>query len=429
MSNPSSSSSYSGLSQRGHRVANIPKPPFSAILQASMDKLYDPVTRPDGIVNISVAENKLVSDLVLSKLQEVGPCLTASGLAYNPNQGSQRLRKAIANHLSKRVAKCPIDADKLMLTTGATSTLWLLTSMLTDVGEGVMVPAPFYHAYERDFTALLDSKLVVVPAGPDGSSCLDVNHLSRAKEEAAKGGVKSRAIVITNPSNPTGEVVSINEVLKVIEWASKEGLDVLVNEVYASTAHADSGFTSVLEAYRGQLPPHVHFIWSLSKDFGMNGLRCGCFYSCCPSVLQAAIPFGVFLQVAGTVQAQISSVLEDEAWVDYFLEESRRMIIESHKLTVDTLRSIGADVKMPKGSLFVWVNLGAWAKTAGSEMNLFKYLVEEGILICPGQSSKAATEGWYRLCPPATPKDHLVVGLKRLEVALKKLSKSKEAKL
>jgi len=314
-----------------------------------------------------------------------------------------------------------LDPGRLVLTSGAGSALWVLAGMLAEPGQGILVPTPYYYAYDRDFTALLDNRLVLLD-GCSGMDPLAPQALSAAKEAAAAKGTECRLLVITNPNNPTGEVVSAERLRAAIDWAESQGVDVIVNELYACSVRPGS-FDSILTLYKDasgtcKLPPHVHFVWGLSKDFAVNGLRCGCLYSGSQEVTEASSKFAYFIQVGGTVQQQLAACLEDDSWVDEFLLESRRRVREAADATCQALASVGAPFEPPAGALFVWADLRAWAAAAGGEAALFErlaYLPGGGVLACPG-SAFHAPEGWFRFCVSASP--HLTVGLERLVAGL-----------
>lgn len=414
------------LSSRGARVLAAPKPAFSTVYYENLKKLYDPVARPAGVLNLAVAENKLAAPLIMRRIQEAGSGASAESLAYNPYAGSDRLRSAVARVASKHVARRLLDPDRLILTNGAGSALWLLASVLLDPGQGVLVPVPYYYAYDRDMCALTECRLVPVDA--THGDPLSPESLSLTARSAAAEGTACRLLLITNPSNPTGEVLSIGRLRAAIEWAATQGIEVIVNELYACSARPGF-FDSVLSIYsdrngRCDLPGHVHFVWGLSKDFAVNGLRCGCIYSGSQEVFQASSKFAYFFQVGGTVQAQLAECLEDDAWVDDFLVESRRLVGEATEATMRTLRRVGAPFAPPAGGLFVWADLRRWAVAAGGELALFEHLAKlpgGGVLLCPGGAFRAC-EGWFRICVTAAPAGHLEAGLARLEAGLRSLA-------
>jgi len=413
-----------GLSARAARLVALPKPSFTSIYYASLDKLYDPVSRPAGIVNLGVAENRLSAPLVKDRLDSANSGVSFDSLAYNPYTGSERLRVAMARVASRHIARCSIDHKRLILTSGAGSSLWILAASLAEPGQGILVPTPYYYAYDRDFGALTDCQVVPFNTNDRGDP-LNPEALSTAVHSASSSGIKCRLLVVTNPSNPTGEVVPACKLQATIDWAGRNGIDVIVNELYACSARS-STFQSVLSMYSDpsgvcNLPPHVHFVWGLSKDFAVNGLRVGCLYSGSDLLTEAASKFAYFVQIGGTVQAQLSECLEDDDWVDDFLAESRRRVGQAVAATEAALQSIGAPTRPSDGALFVWADLGEWATAAGGELRLFEHLAAlpgGGVLICPGSSFQAPTEGWFRICATAAPGDHLSVGLKRLIAGL-----------
>jgi len=393
------------------KLVALPKPSFSATYYKSLGHFFEPSVRPDGIVNLAVAENRLAAPLLLQRLQRAGSGAVLESLAYNPYAGNGRMRAAMARVISRHIAIRAVNPNGLVLTSGAGSALWLLVALLADAGQGVLVPTPYYYAYDRDFTALSGCRVVPVIAE---------DPLAPKALSSAAAGEHCRVLVVTSPNNPTGEVISEQRLHAAIEWAGSSGVDVVVNELYACSA---PGFRSVLQLFADGLPPHVHFVWGLSKDFAANGLRCGCVYSGSDKVTEAMSSFAYFFQVGGTVQQQLAECLEDEQWVDWFLEESRQLLAGAVEATADALRSVGAPFRVPGGALFVWANLGTWASKVGGEEALFEHLLGlpgGGVLLCPGRAFRAP-EGWFRICVTAAPEGHLSVGLDRLAAGLRSL--------
>lgn len=406
----------------------MPKPAFTKAYYANLGKLYEPSVRPTGVVNLAVAENKLAAPLMMQRLQTAGDGISAESLAYNPYVGSERLRRAVARVVSRHIAQsCNVEAEQVLLTNGAGSALWLLSALIANPGQSILVPSPYYYAYDRDLCGLNGSQLVIVEDS-EGRDPLSHEALTEAARGAAAAGTPCRLLVITNPSNPTGEVLSAERLLNAIEWAEAHGVDVIVNELYACSV-LQGDFISVLRLYSGpsgecRLPKNVHFVWGLSKDFAANGLRCACIYSGSAEVVDAASTFCYFFQVGGPVQVQLSECLEDDDWVDGFLSQSREMVRKSVEVTEGVLQRLEVPYLAPQGALFVWADLQKWIVRAGGELELFKHLSsldKGGVLLCPGSSFRASA-GWFRICVTAAPKGHLAVGLDRLERGLSQLA-------
>ena len=87
--------------------------------------------------------------------------------------------------------------------------------------------------------------------------------------------------MVTNPHNPLGIIYSREVMLKIVAWARKKNLHTIADEIHALATHQKygHGFESIIKVLRNQMESDVHFVWSLSKDFGASGLRVGIVYT------------------------------------------------------------------------------------------------------------------------------------------------------
>jgi len=194
------------LSSRGVGLLALPKPEFTTLYYASLNNLYDAASNPTGLVNFAVAANQLARPMLEKQLRAVGSGASPTSLAYNPYSGSDRFRKAIARVISRHIARCSMNPNHLLLSSGAGSSLWLLAAVLADNADGIVVPAPYYYAYDRDLVALTGCRLIV-SHGEEGGDPLEPSALTAVVDKAAKEGTRCRVLVVTTPNNPTGEVV------------------------------------------------------------------------------------------------------------------------------------------------------------------------------------------------------------------------------
>eukprot|EP01062_Namystynia_karyoxenos_P060402 TRINITY_DN51971_c0_g1_i1.p1 TRINITY_DN51971_c0_g1~~TRINITY_DN51971_c0_g1_i1.p1 ORF type:complete len:449 (+),score=136.80 TRINITY_DN51971_c0_g1_i1:85-1347(+) len=410
-----------GLSPRGARLLAFPRPSFAQAHYDSIGKSYDPASRPAGVVNLSLAENRISAELVAERLTKAGPCASMDSMLYNPYPGCDALRRSLARVVSRHMAMREVDPSRLVVTNGAGSALLLLATMLADAGDAALLPTPYYYAYDRDFGALAGVAVVrVKDGGAEGQ--LQPAALTAAAERAEAGGTPCRLLVLTSPDNPSGGILSPAELQGAVDWAAARGVHVIVNELYGCTVR-DPTFRSVLRVYSGGLPPHVHFVWGLSKDFAASGLRCGCLYSDNKAVVDSATKYSYFYQMGGTVQRQLADALGDDAWVDGYLAESRRRIAAAVSDVEHALDAAGIQYAPSKGALFVYISLAPWVEAAGGEVQLFDHLRSQpggGVLLCPGNSFGGAP-GSFRICVTAAPPDHLREGMRRLVAGLRTL--------
>lgn len=356
---------------------------------------------PGGYVNLGTADNRLVWDLLAPRLTLPPRRVDVHyGLLY----GTPELRTAIATVLAP--VWPGVDPEDLVVVSGATAALDILATALCDPGEVIMVPAPYYAAFDTDLTARSGARLLPVSMSQDNGFALDPVLVDRALTEARRAGVPVRALAVTSPSNPVGHVHSAAVLRDLATVAGAHSVDVIADEIYAySTFGAD--FTSMVGERR------LHGIWGLAKDFGLSGLKIGVVHTKDPEVRAAARALAYFAPVSTHTQALVANLLSDNAWVAEFLAESRRRLHESATRTMALLTAGGIGYVEPAGGFSLWVDLRPHLTDAG-EHALWQRILRSGrVNILPGGVFAAPEPGWFRLCH-ATDADAVASGITRL---------------
>ncbi len=388
------------------RAAKLLAADTPAIAAAHFEVEADPYgpDNPGGYVNLGTADNRLVWDLLAPRLDiRVRQSDVHYGLLY----GTPELRAAIAGLLA------PVwpgfGPEDLVVVSGATAALDVVASTLCDPGEAIMVPAPYYAAFDTDLTARSGARLLPVPMSPDNGFVLDPAVLDRALTEAGREGVAVRALTVTSPANPVGHVHSAAVLTDLASVASAHSVDVIADEIYAhSTFGAE--FTSMA----GE--PGVHGIWGLAKDFGLSGLKVGVLRTKDPEVLAAARALAYFAPVSTHTQALVTNLLSDADWVAEFLAESRRRLHESATTTMKLLTAGGISYVEPAGGFSLWIDLRP--HLTDGEHALWQRILRTGrVNILPGGVFGAPEPGWFRLCH-ATNADAVATGIARLTEVL-----------
>jgi aspartate/methionine/tyrosine aminotransferase len=168
----------------------------------------------------------------------------------------------------------------IVLAAGGCFALDALVQQLCDPGDGVLIATPYWSGL--DISLSVQNEVVVIPvnvplARSTKAEC--ISHYRKALREAeAQRPVK--ALLLCNPTNPTGECYSSDTMRLIIEFCAIEELHLISDEVYALSVHGgDKGvsledphsFTSLLSIESSY--ENMHVIYSLSKDFGCSGIR------------------------------------------------------------------------------------------------------------------------------------------------------------
>lgn len=199
-------SSENGLSQRVQENL-LPSPLFEGIVRA-LTNAYEPVSNPEGIISLGIAENTpMYSDLAsfLDENLKITPNLLGYG-AVNP--GPPGLMDSLLQFYNSEpwnpVVK--VEKEQVYFTAGCTSLLDQMFWCLCDQGEGVLIGRPLYGGFANDLKARGKCKLLDVSLkGVDAYSKEAVKKYEDKILEAGKAGCKARVLVLCTPHNPLGQ--------------------------------------------------------------------------------------------------------------------------------------------------------------------------------------------------------------------------------
>jgi len=193
-----------------------------------------------------------------------------SVVAYAPSDGIVELREAFASYYATK--GIPFQANEILITNGASEALLYCFAALCDDGDDVLVFEPFYSNY-KSISAVVGAKLRPVQTDPK------TNYRIPSYEEIkACVGPRTKAILVTNPSNPTGVVLTDEELAAIRKVAVDCNLFLISDEVYREFTYDGTVFHSFAE-YPELLPDKLILVDSVSKCFSACGVRIGCIAS------------------------------------------------------------------------------------------------------------------------------------------------------
>lgn len=156
--------------------------------------------------------------------------------AYTQSTGITFIREAIAEFIRKRDG-ITADKDKIMLTDGASKGVQAaLTLVLKNANDGVMIPTPQYPLYSATI-ALYGAKQIGYYLDENNGWQLNESELTKSYEKAKSEGINPVALAVINPGNPTGAVLSKENIEMIIRFAKKHNLTLLADEVYQENVY------------------------------------------------------------------------------------------------------------------------------------------------------------------------------------------------
>ncbi|KAG8507727.1 1-aminocyclopropane-1-carboxylate synthase-like protein 1, partial [Galemys pyrenaicus] len=372
---------------------------------------YDEEKNPSGIINLGTSENKLCFDLLsrrlsLSDMLRVEPAL----LQYPDWRGHLFLREEVAKFLSF-YCKSPaaLKPENVVVLNGCASLFSALATVLCEVGEAFLIPAPYYGAITQHVYLYGNVRLVCVYLDSEG--------------------VKVKGLILINPHNPLGDVYSPGELREFLEFAKRHELHVMVDEVYMLSVFEESvGYHSVLSLERLPDPQKTHVMWATSKDFGMSGLRFGTLYTENRDVATAVASLCRYHGLSGLVQYQMAQLLRDHEWISQvYLPENHARLKAAHTYMSEELGALGIPFLSRGAGFFIWVDLRQYLResTFEEEMLLWRRFLDNKVLLSFGKAFECPEPGWFRLV--FSDKAHrLRLGMQRIRQVLE--GKSQVAK-
>ncbi|ARV14014.1 pyridoxal phosphate-dependent aminotransferase [Polaribacter sp. SA4-12] len=266
---------------------------------------------------------------------------TIQTLAYARSEGSEEYRNKLVDYYKKH--KVNVTSDNIVVTTGGSEALLFTIGSITDPGDEIIIPEPFYANYNGFSTA---SGVTVVPVI---SKIEDNFALPKIEEFEKLITAKTKAILICNPGNPTGYLYSKEEIQKLKEIVLKHDLFLIADEVYREFTYDGLQHTSVM-ALDG-LEQNSIIIDSVSKRYSMCGARIGCIVSKNDDFIKTAIKFA---------QARLSpptyALIASEAALDtpqkYFDDVKEEYVERRNTLIAELQKIDGVKVANPKGAFY-----------------------------------------------------------------------------
>lgn len=296
---------------------------------------------------------------------------------YTETAGIVELREAVSEYLARYGKVSP---DEIIVTTGAKTAVFLALAAYLRPGDELLIPDPSYYAYSQVAKFVYARPVFVPMSFEEGEGfSIDIERFEEAVTE------RTRGIVINNPHNPTGTVLTPEEIDAVMELARKHNLIVFVDEIYDNFVFHGARFKSFLSY--DDWRDHVVYINGFSKTFSMTGWRLGylvaredviprlinlavSLYSCAPS----------FAQKAG-----IEALRGDWGPVNEMVREFERRAKRLYEILSE---APGIEAYLPKGAFYMFPRVKKLLDSTGLKVHQLveKLLYDHGVLVLPGTS-------------------------------------------
>lgn len=267
-------------------------------------------------------------------------------LAYAPSAGVPALIDAVCNYYDNIGVK--LDKKDILVTTGGSEALQMTMATLLDDGDEIIIPEPFYPNYHTSVTL---AGATIHPL----TTCPEENYRYAVRERVeACINEHTRAILVTNPGNPTGTILTPDELKLMLDIAKEHNLFIIGDEVYREFVYGGEKLMSLLqlEGYED----NVVVIDSVSKRFSACGARIGCVITRNAELYNNAMKWCQGRLCASTID-QVASAALYTVGPEYF-DAVRKEYKARRDTLVEGLKKIpGVIYSEPKGAFYVMAKL------------------------------------------------------------------------
>jgi len=320
---------------------------------------------------------------------------------YTPASGIKEVREAVAGFVS-RMLKCEVDAAEVVLVPGSKNVLLFTLLATIEPGDEVIMPDPGYPAYHSQVNFIGAVPRMVTLREETGFR-MDLDELRSLVSP------KTRMIILNTPQNPTGGVLTEEDIKTVCEIAVEHDLMVVSDEIYSQLVY---GFHHVSPMGQPGMRERTVLMDGLSKSYAMTGWRLG--YAVAPKELAAKLDQLMINSsscAAGFTQmAAIEALSMPES--EHAVHRMVKVFEHRRNLVVDGLNAIpGVRCKLPQGAFYAFPNVEG---TGFNERDLASRLLNEaGVAVLPGTAFGQAGKGFIRLAYTQS-EDELKLGLDRI---------------
>ncbi len=327
---------------------------------------------------------------------------------YTSNAGLKELKEEIAKYLKRRYEVSYDYQNEVMVTVGGSEAIDLALRAMLDPGDEVLLPMPSYVSYLPCVT-LADGVPVVIELQEE-------NDFKLTKEQILeKITDKTKVLVLPFPNNPTGAILTREDLEEIVDVVIEKDLYVISDEIYSELTYNERHVT--IAEFPG-MKERTILINGFSKAYAMTGWRLG--YVAAPQlILEQMLKIHQFAIMCAPTNSQYAAV-EALRNGDADVERMREAYDQRRRFLIHELRRIGFDVFEPFGAFYVFPSIKKFGMT--SDEFATKLLEEEKVAVVPGTAFGDCGEGFLRISYAYSIED-LKTALQRIECFVKRHEK------
>ncbi|MBE6667995.1 MAG: aminotransferase class I/II-fold pyridoxal phosphate-dependent enzyme [Ruminococcaceae bacterium] len=377
-------------------VVNTPK--------SGIRKFFDLMSTMDDVVGLTVGEPDFQTPW---HIREAGiESLERGKTYYTANAGLMQLRSEISSYMNRRFSVSYKPESEVIVTVGGSEAIDIAFRSMIESGDEVIVPTPSFVCY---------APLVKMAGGVPVILETKFEDKFKIDPEALKAAItpKTKLLVLAYPNNPTGAIMTREDLLEIAEVIRDTNIVVLSDEIYAEMTY--SGNHCSIASIDGMWERTV-ISSGFSKAFAMTGWRLG--YICAPAPLCEQMlkihQYGIMSSPTTAQFAAIEALKNGEDDIKMMVDEYNRR----RRYIFNGLKSIGIESFEPEGAFYIFPKIGDFGLSGEEFCN--KLLYEYKCAIVPGNAFGSSGEGFARISYAYSIK-HITQALERIEAFVKTL--------
>ena len=371
-------------------------------------KYFDMINEMEDVISLGVGEPDFLTPW---NVTEAGIYSLEQGHThYSSNAGFIELRNEIAKYLYRRFDLSYNPLDEIIVTVGGSEGIDIALRALVGPGDEVIVPEPSFVAY-KGCTAFTGATAKVLDLKAENEFKLTAEDLEKAITP------KTKVVIVPFPNNPTGAIMTREELIPIVEVLKDKDIIVISDEIYAELCY-DEKHVSI--ASFPEMKEKTLVINGFSKAYAMTGWRLG--YLCGhPTLINEMKKIHQYAIMCSPTTAQYAAI-EALKSGDSSIEEMQREYNRRRRVLVDGFRKMGLECFEPLGAFYVFPSI--LSTGISSDEFCEQLLINEKVLTVPGNAFGDCGEGFIRACY-ASSMENIIEALKRIEKFVNTLKKKK----
>ncbi len=369
-------------------------------------RFFDLAATMDNVISLGVGEPDFSTPWTVRKTAI--ETLERKRIIYTANAGLADLRKSISDYIYKKESVRYNPDDEIIVTVGGSEAIDLAIRSIVNPGDEVMIVEPCFVCY-APLVELMNGIPIPLVTKAEDKFKLKADELKKAITP------KTKLLILPYPNNPTGAIMTKEDLEPIAEVLKDTNIMVLTDEIYSEMTYGRKHFSIISLP---EMKERTIYVNGFSKAFAMTGWRLG--YVAAPEPVAKQMlkihQYGIMSSPTVSQYAAITALEECENDVANMVSEYNMR----RRFLVDGFNRIGLECFEPEGAFYIFPSIESTGLT--SEEFCEKLLYEKNVAVVPGNAFGASGEGHIRISYAYSLK-HLTAALERIEEFVKECGK------